>query len=389
MGSDRQLPTIEVIAADDDDRPEPETRSVPVIGVVILALVAVVAILAVRVGPGPGAGPQALPPADPVDRGEAPRPAPKRPAGIERIGDGPLLAEPTGLVLAIGGLDRDIHVVELDSGRISSLGRRGIPRLIDDGRLLTQDDWNRWEMIDLTDPDRAPDEPTPDGLLFTGATAAEAGGVWFRHPDGPSQTWSRIDVESGEILQRVQVPAGASVITGDDGQPLAGPEVVGSDDGGVYLLDADGTYRLAIDAGLIAFDEDLLLVSSCDRSLRCANRWIDRRSLDELPMPAPEVPLGAAFIRGDDTLVAETRTASGPVVKVIDIATGRAVATGSPAGLSRSWVSPSGRFLAVPGFDAVLVVDVANGGTVAVDGILLDPGLQVVWGHLPSIPAPG
>ena len=378
MDGDSESPAVDLIEPDGGRQQGINGRPFSATGAVVLVAAALLAVLAIRTGGEPGGTPRSSRPPIPAT------PAPIQPPDdVDRIGDGPLLDDSHGLVLAVGGNRRDIHLVDLDTGDIANLGRRGIPRLIDGDQLLVQDDWNRWKLVDLTDPDRTAGAATSDGLLSTGVVAAEAGGVWFRHPaDGPSQVWSRVDTGSGSVVQQITMPAGIEVATGGDARPLAGPELVGSGDGGVYALTADGSYRLILDARLIAFDEDLLLVSTCDPRLRCTNRWIDRGSLEVLDIPAPESQLGAAVIRGGRTLLAETHTETGVVVKIFDIATGRAVATGSPGGLSRSWVSPDGRFVAAPGFDALLVIDVRRGRTVTIERLTIDPTVHLVWGRL-------
>lgn len=320
--------------------------------------------------------------------GSGPVPGGSQPgrADAARVGSGPLLGDPLGLVIAIGGGSEPIHILDLDTGDVSAAESHGIPELLQDGRVLVKDDQGTWGLIDVLEA--GPPVPLPLGGLAesTSAVAAEAGGVWFRHaPDGGSdRDWSRIEPATGVVLERVTVPAGAEVVTDAEGRALAGPEVVGSATGGVFVLDDDGGYRRVLDGRLIAFSERLLLVSTCGRFLLCRNEWIDRESLEVLDIPAPVPELGGAFIRGDNVLVAETPGGSGFVVKVFDVATGRAIATGSPSGLSRSWVSPSGRFVAVPGFNALLIIDVQDGGTAIVGQLTVGPGVQAVWGRAPE-----
>ncbi len=301
-----------------------------------------------------------------------------------RAGDGPVLGEPVGMVIAIGGERRELLVIDLDTGDVSSLGRRAEPQLIVDGRLLVKDGWSRWESIDLADPAAEPVSPTAEPQLFAAAVPAEAGGVWFRHTGSRAdQTWSRVDLDTGAVVERVTVPTPAGVISDSEGRPLSGPELVGSSTGGVYELQADGTYVQMLDDRLIAFDEDVLLVSSCDDMLACANRWVDRRTLVAMDRPAPDLELGAAYLRGDGALVAETYAGSDRVVRIFDTSTGVAVTTGDSRQLARTWVSPAGRYIARAGFDALLISEVAGSHTVAIDGVRIDLSVRVVWGYRP------
>ncbi len=301
-----------------------------------------------------------------------------------RAGDGPVLGEPVGMVIAIGGERRELLVIDLDTGDVSSLGLVGEPQLIVDGRLLVKDGWSRWESIDLADPGAERVSPTAEPQLFAAAVAAEAGGVWFRHTGSRAdQTWSRVDLDTGTVVERVIVPAPAQVISDSEGRPLSGPELVGSSTGGGYELQADGTYEQVLDARLVAFDGEVILVSTCNESLACTNRWVDRRTLVPVDRPAPGLELGAADLRGAGVLVAETYAGSDRVVRVFDTSTGVALTTGDSRQLARTWVSPAGRYIARPGFDALLISEVAGSHTVAIDGVRVDPSVQVVWGKRP------
>lgn len=374
MSGNDELSPVSLISSRDsveDGRPDGRLGAV---GAALLMVVAVVALVLVSTDRGSN---QLSPKTSDASSAS--------PGGREidpvRVGEGPVFGEPVGLVIAIGGSRQEIHLVDLDSGDVSSLGHTGTPRLIHDGRLLIQDGQAGWEVVDLADGGADTIMPEQDTALYTSVVAAEAGGVWFRHAEGGNgRAWSRIDPESGQVLQEVTLPVGASVATDVNGLPLAGPEVIGSETGEVYTLGTTGEYQLMLDAHLIAFSEHLVLVSRCGL-VACGNQWIDRHSNEVLDIPAPQPQLAGAFIRDDSMLVAETPGGSELIVKVFDIPTGRAIATGSASGLSRSWVSPSGRFIAVPGFNALLIIDVQDGFTATIDRLSLEPDVQLAWGR--------
>lgn len=374
MSGNDESPPVTLISSPDRGDDGGSDGRLGTAGVVSLVVVALVALI--LVGTERGSRPAA--PATPSASDAA---VDQREVGPARLGEGPVLDEPVGLAIAIGGGEREIHLIDLDTGDVSSLGRPGTPRLVDDGRLLVQDDRDRWEVIDLGTGRTDTIVPEGDAPRYGAVVAAEAEGVWFRRGAGlDGRVWSRVAPETGEVLQEVTVPAGARVVSDVNGVPLAGPEVVGSEAGAIYTLAADGGYRRRLDGHLIAFDEQLLLVAACGR-FACQNQWIDRRSLDVVDIPAPEPRLLGGYIRGDTTLVAETPGPSNAIVKVFDLTTGRAIATGSPSGLARTWVSPSGRFIAVPGFNALLIIDTRRGRTATIDRLILDQDTQLAWGR--------
>ncbi len=366
-----ELVDLEELAPDELERPRRGALSgMVVLAVAVLGVVALLALVA-EPAPAPTSSSPAAPTVGDIERRE--------PAQVQI---GPVFGEPVGLVIAVGGNDRDLQLVDLDTGKVSSIGWDLEPQLIEGGRLLTRDDWSRWQVIDLIGPWPGTGATPADGQLFAAAVPAEQGGVWFRHQASQGQQrWSRVDIASDTVLEEVITPPEAVVPSDSAGRPLSGPEMVASLDGGIYALGSDGSYAEVLRGRLVAFNRSLLLVSTCDAALVCTNRWVDRETLANLDLAAPEQTLGAAYIRGDDTLVAETHLGTSLVVKLFDIHTGAAIATGDSRNIARIWVSPGGRFIARPGYDSLLITDVHGGVTKIVGRLQIDPGINVVWGE--------
>ncbi|MEM7338772.1 MAG: hypothetical protein AAF467_08995 [Actinomycetota bacterium] len=338
-----------------------------------LAIVVVAGLVLV----GQAGGPDGLPPPTTVER------------SIDQVrpGDGPVLGEPVGLVLAVGAIDTEILVVDLDSGAVWPLGQRGRPELIVDGLVIVDEGAGTWGLVDIDSgagADLAPDALTAP---ITAVVPAVAGGVWLRHDeDGGGRRWSRVSingVDAIEVVEVVTVPRGSDTVTDAAGRPLAGPEVIGSDAGVISVLGSSG-HEPVLDGSLVAVGPNTLVVAACDQA-GCANAWVDRATLQPLDHPPLTALLGSGFLANDTTLVVETVTNDGtnPIVKVFDVVHGTAITTGSPSGLARTWVSPAGRFVAVPGFDALLITDLEARRTATLHRLRVDAGVHVAWGRRP------
>ena len=398
-----------VLIRPEGEGPPRRPRGVGGIGVGLLVVVALAGLVLIGLDRG-RPPPQTPSPAPDLNRAPSPAPPPGRGEprwdDVSRSGAGPLFDEPIGLVAVVGGPDHELHLIDFDTGDVTALGAWGRPWLFHDGAVLIQSGDGRWALVDPVDPTPMPVvlpvvEPNTDEHGRSGydaAVGAESGGVWFRRAaDQPGRAgaservWLRLDPVTGEVSASVTLPAGASAVAGSDGTPLSGPEIVGRDEGGVFALDAEGDYR-RIDTGLLAaVGGTEVLVSDCGGP-PCRQRWIERRArppaatsvgtIGQTTSTAEPARPESFVVQGrlaDTVLMGEV--ALGGVVKLFDPTTGRAVATGSPSGLARSWLSPSGRFLAVPGFDALVVTDLAAGRRVTVDRLRMHASLQVVWGR--------
>lgn len=358
-------------------------------GPIALLGLAVVALALLLIGTGRGSTPEAAPSEPTPATSDAPPPSIRiREVAPIRAPSGPVFDREVGLVVVVGGLDHELHLIDLDTGEVSALELSGLPALVEDGFVVVQDRQGDWTMVELATGAVAPVAVAPDVDRFDAAVPAEGEGVWFRHATVEDdearvtgRVWTRVLPRSGAVVEQVTLPLGARVVSDLGGRPLRGPEIIGSDAGQVFALTDGGSFDHLLDGHLVAAGDDLLLVARCTPTL-CTHQWLDRSPLEvRSDLVPPEVPLGGAVVRDDGVLVAETPTWLGSAVKVVDIPTNQAIATGSPSGLLRTWVSPSGRFVAVPGFNALLITDIEGNRTATIDRLLIDDRIQLAWGR--------
>ncbi|MEL6983529.1 MAG: zinc ribbon domain-containing protein, partial [Actinomycetota bacterium] len=213
----------------------------------------------------------------------------------------PVLDQAIGLDLLVSTRGRPA-ILDLDTGEITyHEGNRLYPVGISGG----------WLVSDGRTPIGATKVPLDD--LSASATAVfgdgeqvfasalpflgdgEPGQLWFatyRQLAEASATFlpsvELIDLASGEAVPHPLAEEGiqsnelfAGRFSEGSGGLLTGPS------GGVYAA-TDTGFRLVTDGNLIAADAERVLVETCDETLRCQRRWLDRRTWEPLDLVAPD-----------------------------------------------------------------------------------------------------
>ena len=265
-----------------------------------------------------------------------------------------------GLSLLYGG--GNLRRVDLDTGLVIEYEVRGIPVLHSGGWLVLADpNSDRAFSVPLADPDGGTRVPLPAVATWFGSVAtssAEEGSAWFYAPNEGGLRQLHIDLSDGTVLE--ERPSNESWWYGP---PAAPGGLSTTPDGGVFAATDDGYQRLEV-GGLLAANDQLMLVTTCDAPSSCSLAWIDRSSglpVDRALPPTDQVYLGGALSPGGRVLTLLGQ--AGPVA--FDVDRGEAIdgiAAGFPAGLA---VSPDERFIAVINASPVLIdLDTAERFTV-------------------------
>ncbi len=365
----------------------------PVAALAVIALGALTFVALSEESPAPAGAPTTTVPSSTLPVRQPPPP-------LEDIGDptfdGPIMGSPTNMFVAIGSRTETVQVVDLDSGDFENLAIKGQPWLAVDGQLIVKQRLGEWFRVDMASPERTAEQITGRHDFFDSvvadqtATATDPTRLWFSKfgPDG-GMTWALIEIETGEVLRRLRTPDDALIPEGSDGRPLSGPEVVGSRSGGIFELQSDDSYRQVVaEGGLVAVGRTRILITVCDATLSCENRWLDRESFAVTDATPLSGDFGVGHFFGDDTvLIAETFDGinttinpPGPIIKVIDLASGAPLRTGLTRQIEDVWLSPDGRYLARNGMNAVLISNLQVTDSAALSGLLVDEGQSLIWG---------
>ncbi len=292
-------------------------------------------------------------------------------------GDGePLLGEPTGFGLAIGGFDSPsgtpTRLVALDSGDVHEFqDANGGPVAVIDGRLVL------WDYSGIQIADLRNGQPQSRPLLADGDNL-DLLQIWddtlwlVDTGQGPDFRLLAYSVD-GELLRTE--PMGAWWF-GTQFDLSAGVRMVQGADGGVYRTDDDGIERVGFGA-IQAASTELVLVTECDEAMVCQSIWRDRLSWDRLDLPVVEANFGegrfAAILSDRRLMITDWRS---NLMRLYDIASGELLYEGSD--LSFDFhpnlvgnVSPDGRWLAMaPSVGMVTVVDLDTGTSWEIDALV-------------------
>ncbi len=277
-------------------------------------------------------------------------------AVVEGVAEGqPLLGEPVGLRLYVGGGSLDI--IDLDTGSISELPFGESPIGVDGDWLLLRTDSGTLSARSLSQPDL--DAITLSGdHWFPFVTIDDPGFAWvIRYADGGTTAeWSSIALADGSVRSTVTLQSSAFF--------LPSPEIVGTSSGGVFELgDDNATYRRLADGTPLAFSDDYVLVQSCRSPTDCRNYWIDRASGEEADRFVPpsdgqwwswSAPLGPFL---------STQGPNGPVLWDIDRGTEITKVLYNERGEPVVGFSPDGRFAAYAtnANDRLVIYDAQSG----------------------------
>lgn len=312
----------------------------------------------------------------------------------------PLLAEPTGLALVVGGAGQPLRRLDLDTGRWSNHAATGTPLLVSGNWLVLSDVWGQVTgAIPIDDLDGEVWWDLSPGA-GSGSTPAVAPGpvpgqVWVLHgPDGTDGlgfTWLLVDLDQElgqeEVVARVAVDAWTQPVPSGPGPwVMGGPEVVTSAAQGVFALaavppgsapEAVATFTRVAEGRLVGVGPGSgpVLTETCDAPTRCTYRWLERDTWvevdrGELPPRIDEV----WFLSPEGRILVTLDYRSGP--RVIDLDQGLVVPA-AVAGVVQPSASPDGRlFLAdtALGFD---LTDLDTGATHPIPA--LGSGLRAVF----------
>lgn len=303
-------------------------------------------------------------------------------AGVEQ-GDGPVLGQETGLSLMVGGSTTPFRVLDLDTGDLVVSETVMAPQFLAGTQVIYVSDTMSWSHAPLADlRSSTPDDTNGVRFAPVGGPArvvpADDATVWLTWPrtDG-GRDWQLIDLASSGVLRQVTTPAEARIPGGDD--PFVGPEVVGSDAGGVFELLDDGTYRQVLDGLLVAVGSSEVLVRQCTSGLECETLWFARSSWERSDRPGPTADLISGRLVASDRLLAGTVDRPALGAGLYDVATGEILRSLGPAPVSDATVSPDGKWFVRRLLGRIEVVEVASGTSTVVLNLSLGRGDSIIW----------
>ncbi len=256
-------------------------------------------------------------------------------------GGGPLLGEPVGLSLLIGGEQR-LRRVDLDTGVVTTYERPGVPLFATGGLVLIQGSGGLVRAVPLADPDAETPSLWSQFSPALPRPGMNPGEVWLPDASGETLVWRLVDAGSRDVLSEVDSGTAA---WWSQPESILDPEVVGSTTGEVFER-VDESYERVADGELIAVGRTRVLVRRCENPGSCTLHWLDRASWRETADPVPEVAArqvtGASISDDGRLLVYATASES----HLFDVSRGQGVAEVAswPGSLS---VSPDGRWAAL------------------------------------------
>jgi hypothetical protein len=303
-------------------------------------------------------------------------------SGVQ-AGSGPVLGRETGLSLIVGGSNTPFRVLDLDTGDLVVSETILAPQFISGTMLVYVSDTMTWSTIELSELDG--EQPSDDaGRSFRPlgtsplVVPADDRTVWltWSRTDG-GRDWQLIDLESLEVLRQVSTPIEVRIPGG--AEPFSGPEVVGSEAGGVFELRDDNSYERVLDGALIAVGPTDVLVRQCSPTLECAARWFARDTwvATEQPVPNADLENGRLVAGGELLAGAVPQPALG--AGLYDVRSGQILRSLGPAPLSGAVVSPDGHWLVRRLLGRVEVVDVLDGQSTVVLNLALGRGDSILW----------
>ena len=304
-------------------------------------------------------------------------------------GGGPVLGQETGLSLVVGGSNTPFRVLDLDTGDLVVSETILSPQFLAGSTLVYVSDTMTWSSIGLSELDG--ERPSDDaGRSFSPlgtsplVVPADDDTVWltWSRTDG-GRDWQLIDLESLDVLRQVSTPIEVRIPGG--AEPFSGPEVVGSEAGGVFELRDDNTYEQVLDGVLIAVGATDVLVRQCSPTLECTARWFARDTWVVTDRPAPNADLANGRLVAGGALLAGAVPQPALGAGLYDVESGQILRSLGPAPLSGAVVSPDGRWLVRRLLGRVEVVDVLDGQSTVVLNLALGRGDSILWVETSSL----
>lgn len=303
-------------------------------------------------------------------------------SGVQ-TGSGPVLGRETGLSLVVGGSNTPFRLLDLDSGDLVVSETILAPQFIAGSMLVYVSDTMTWSAIELSelDGERPNDEagrsfsPLGTAPLVVPASDNTVWLTWSRTDGG--RDWQLIDLGSFEVLRQVTTPIEVRIPGG--AQPFTGPEVVGSEAGGVFELQQDNSFEQVLDGVLIAVGATDVLARQCSPTLECTARWFARGTWAAIEQPAPNADLANGRLVAGGLLLAGAVPQPALGAGLYDVASGQILRSLGPAPLSGAVVSPDGRWLVRRLLGRVEVVDVLDGQSTVVLNLDLGRGDSILW----------
>lgn len=256
-------------------------------------------------------------------------------------GGGPLLGEPVGLSLLVGGEQR-LRRVDLDTGVVTTYERPGVPLFATGGFVLIQGSGGLVRAAPLADPDAETPSLWSQFSPALPRPGPNPGEVWLPDASGETLVWRLVDAGSRDALSEIDTGTGA---WWDQPELILDPVVVGSTTGEVFERSNESFERVA-DGELIAVGRTLVLVRRCENPGSCSLHWLDRASWRETADPVPDIAAGQVLTAtiSDDGRLLVYATANESYL--FDVSRGQEVAQVAywPGSLS---VSPDGRWAAL------------------------------------------
>jgi len=378
-----QIEFVDSIAAAHQIEPAavPERRR-PGLGLALV--VSVIVVLVVVLGRGEE-GPQ--PSAPPSITESRPEPPLEVTTGMTR-GDGPVLGRQTGWSLMVGGANTPLRVLDLDTGDLLVSEVMLSPQFVAGSTLIYATDAQSWWRTPLA---QVPAMPDVDSLgarfLPIGGPArvlpATAEAVWLTWPrtDG-GRDWQLIELATSGVLREVTTSVDARILGGSD--PFVGPEVISSSDGGVFELQADGSYERRLEGTLIAVGAEEVLVRDCSTRFECSTAWYRRGEWLPTDRATPSIDLGSGRLVAGEQLLVGTVPRPSLGAELYDMSTGEIVRAIGPEPLRTVSVSPDGAWMVRQMLGRVEVVEVASGVSTVVPNLPLGRDDSIIWFETPG-----
>ncbi len=190
-----------------------------------------------------------------------------------------LLGEPTNWFLVIQSSDGIVRV-DVDTGQSEDLGLYGVLLGQAWGRVLVRRLNGDLSTVDF---EQLGGE-TPVELSLDSDGSALGSNSRVIQGSRPGMAW--IVSDFNDTAWQVDLSSGQIVRTVDLDQSTwfeVSPDFLTPAAGGIYELQDDDSYRLALDGRILAEAPGRILVNRCDESLACANQWVDPDTFENLP----------------------------------------------------------------------------------------------------------
>ncbi|MFW2382189.1 MAG: hypothetical protein ACN4GZ_10555 [Acidimicrobiales bacterium] len=107
---------------------------------------------------------------------------------------------------------------------------------------------------------------------------------WINTSSTPDHVWispgtggaTEVSLLDGSVARSADVQRRQMI------DPTRSPSFASPASGGVYQLEADGTYELVTDGSLLAEGRETLLIQRCGQDFQCSNQWVDAKDLSDV-----------------------------------------------------------------------------------------------------------